>query len=109
MVSMVRLVPADIFLSYTYFMLDPPEKVAGTDEMIHRFTILIPDVRDDVLDRIAGQCPDTLSGSSEGRAYVDFSRQSDSLGSAIDSAIADLTSIGVTPLGVHVDETAGVS
>lgn len=27
-------------------------------------------------DRIAGQCPETLSGPREGRAYVDFSRES---------------------------------
>ena len=57
--------------------------------MIHRLTILIPKVSDELFDRIAGQCPDSLSGVNEDRAYVDFSRESDSLGSAIDSAIAD--------------------
>lgn len=77
--------------------------------MIHRFTILIPDVGDELFDRIAGQCPDSLSGVSEERAYVDFSRESDSLGSAIDSAIADLTSLGVSPLGVQVDAMASIS
>ncbi|MCH8045974.1 MAG: hypothetical protein IID44_19850 [Planctomycetes bacterium] len=77
--------------------------------MIHRFTILIPEVSDELFDRIAGQCPDSLSGVNEDRAYVDFSRESDSLGSAIDSAIADLTSLGVSPLGVQVDAMAGIS
>ena len=47
--------------------------------MIHRFTILIPEVSDELFDRIAGQCPDSLSGVNEDRAYVDFSRESDSL------------------------------
>jgi hypothetical protein len=76
--------------------------------MIHRFTILIPDVIDDLIDRIADEFPDTLSGSSEGQAFVDFSRESDSLGSAIDSAIVELTRIGVVPLGVQVHEMAGI-
>jgi hypothetical protein len=39
---------------------------------------------------------------------VDFSRESDSLGSAIDSAIVELTRIGVVPLGVQVHEMAGI-
>lgn len=77
--------------------------------MIHRFTILIPEVSDEVFDQIAGHCRDTLSGVSEGRAYVDFARESESLGSAIDSAIADLTSLGVRPLGVQANEMAGIS
>ena len=77
--------------------------------MIHRFTILIPEVSDEFFDRIAGRCPDSLSGVNEDRAYVDFSRESDSLGSAIDSAIADLTNLGVSPLGVQADEMAGIS
>ena len=79
--------------------------------MIHQFTILIPEVSDELFDRIAGQCPDSLSGvnEDEDRAYVDFSRESDSLGSAIDSAIADLTSLGVSPLSVQVDEMASIS
>ncbi len=77
--------------------------------MIHRFTIPISEVSEELFDRIAGQCPDSLSGVSDDRAYVDFSRESDSLGSAIDSAIADLTSLGVSPLGVQVDAMAGIS
>ena len=77
--------------------------------MIHRFTILISEVSEELFDRIAGQCPDSLDGVSENRPYVDFSRESDSLGSAIDSAIADLTSLGVSPLGVQVDAMAGIS
>ena len=77
--------------------------------MIHRFTVLIPEVSDETIDRIAGQCPDSLSGVNEDRTYVDFSRESDSLGSAIDSAIADLTSLGVSPLGVQVDAMTGIS
>lgn len=77
--------------------------------MIHRFTIRIPSVSDEVFDRIAAQCPDTVSGVSEGRAYVDFSRESDSLGSAIDSAIADLTRLAVSPLALEVAEMAGVT
>ena len=77
--------------------------------MIYRLTILIPKVSDEFFDRIAGVCPDSLSGVDEDGAYIDFSRESDSLGSAIDSAIADLTSIGVKPLGVQVDEMAGIA
>jgi hypothetical protein len=76
--------------------------------MVYRFTIVIPNVADDKFDAIAGECPDSLSGVAEGRAYVDFSREGDSLGSAIDTAIRDLSKLGVTPLGVRVDELAGI-
>ena len=77
--------------------------------MIHRFTVLIPEVSDELFDQIAGKCPDMLSGVGEGQAYVDFSRESDSLGSAIDSAIGDLTGLDIRPLGVQVDEMAGIA
>lgn len=77
--------------------------------MVHRFTLLIPEVSDDLLEAVAGKCPDTLSGVAEGRPYIDFSREAESLGSAIDSAIADIASLGITPKGVQVDEvTAAV-
>jgi len=72
--------------------------------MLHRFTIYIPDVDDATFDAIAGACPDSLSGVSGGRTYVDFSREADSLGTAIDAALDDLSALGITPLGVQVDE-----
>ena len=37
--------------------------------MLHRFTILIPDVDDEMFDRIAGACPDSLSGVARGRRW----------------------------------------
>jgi len=77
--------------------------------MIHRFTVLIPEVSDEQFDEIAGQCPDSLSGVAEGQAYVDFSRDADSIGSAIDSAISDLTSVGIQPQGIQVGDMAGVA
>jgi hypothetical protein len=76
--------------------------------MVHRFTVLIPHVSDDQFDEIAGKCPDTLTGVAEGQPYVDFSREADSLGSAIDSAIADLRSLGIAPQGLQVDDVASV-
>ena len=76
--------------------------------MLHRFTILIPDVDDEMFDRIAGACPDSLSGVASGRAFVDFSRDADSLGAAIDTAIRDLADLGISPVGVQVDELVGI-
>lgn len=77
--------------------------------MTHRFTILIPELTDDQLDEIAGECPDSLSGVANSQAYIDFSREADSLGAAIDSAIDDLGRVGVQPQEVHVGEMAEVA
>jgi len=72
--------------------------------MLYRFTVLIPEISDELIEKAAGKCPDTLSGVAEGQPFIDFSREADSLGAAIDSAIADITSLGITPKGVQVDE-----
>ena len=72
--------------------------------MVYRFTLLIPEISDDLAEEIARACPDTLSGVAEGQSYIDFSREAASLGAAIDSAIADVGSLGITPTGLQVDE-----
>lgn len=74
--------------------------------MVHRFTVLIGDVSEEQVDRLAEICPDSLSGVSRGRAYIDFAREAESLGSAIDSALEDLVRLNINVLSVQADEPA---
>jgi hypothetical protein len=65
-----------------------------------QFTLIVagPDLQsDDMMNAIfdAG-CDDALVGSVDGIQYLDFDRESDSLGSAILSAIADVESVADT-------------
>jgi hypothetical protein len=74
--------------------------------MVFRFTVLLPEIADELMEQAAGKCPDTPSGVAEGQPFIDFSREAESLGAAIDSALADITSLGITPKCVQVDEVA---
>lgn len=67
------------------------------------FTVSIPAVDDDTIDAIAGKCPDSGVGTCEGETFVDFDRVANSLGEAIDTAVADLEALGVKPIRVMID------
>lgn len=79
--------------------------------MAYEFVIYIAEITEDQADQVAGKWPETTSGARAGREYVGFTRGANSLGEAIDQAIADLKSIGIAPLKVEADypaETAAV-
>ncbi len=67
------------------------------------FTIIIPDLDDDMINAIAGRCPDSGVGTCEGATFVDFDRDANTLGEAVDSAVADLLGLGVAPIRVTID------
>lgn len=73
---------------------------------VHDFQLILPDLDDDVIDRIYGHCGDVGIGTREGVTYADAHREADSLGDAIDSVIADLETFGIKPLEVHVGALA---
>jgi hypothetical protein len=66
----------------------------------YEFTVLIPDVDDDMIDAIAGRCPDSGVGTCDGATFVAFDRQAKSLGDAIDTAVADLEALGIHAIRV---------
>jgi len=70
---------------------------------IYEFTIIIPNVDDATIDAIAGRCPDSGVGTCEGETFVDFDREANSLGQAIDSAVADLETLGIHAIRVTID------
>jgi len=75
------------------------------------FVVYVSQLSEEQADQIAGHWPETTSGARAGREYVGFSREADSLGEAIDRAIADLKRVGISPLKVEADcppETAAV-
>lgn len=67
------------------------------------FVIYVSEMSEEQADKIAGHWPETTSGARAGRAYVGFTRDANSLGEAIDGAIADLNSMGLPPLKVEAD------
>jgi hypothetical protein len=69
----------------------------------YEFTIVIPEIDDDIIDAIAGRCPDSGVGTCEGTTFVDFDREAKSLGDAIDSAVADLKKLGIRAIRVTID------
>jgi len=69
----------------------------------YEFTVIIPDVDETTADAIYGKCGDASLGKSNGMTYVAFDRDGESLESAIDSAVADLRSVGVQPLRVEME------
>lgn len=69
----------------------------------YEFTMIIPDVDDDMIDAIAGRCPDSGVGTLEGTTFIDFDREANSLGEAIDTAVADLDALGIKPFRVMID------
>ncbi len=71
---------------------------------IHSFTLVVQELSDELIDAVAGRCSDSGTGTRSGETYVDFDREAPSLGAAIDSAMSDLASLGITVLQIRVDE-----
>lgn len=69
----------------------------------YEFTIVTADIDDGLIDTLAGRCPDSGVGTCEGTTFVDFDREAKSLGEAVDSAVADLETLGITPIRVMID------
>lgn len=67
------------------------------------FVVYVSKVSEEQADEIAGRWPETTSGARAGQEYVGFTREADSLGEAIDRAIADLKAIGISPWKVEAD------
>jgi hypothetical protein len=75
------------------------------------FVVYVSQLSEEQADEIAGRWPETTSGARAGQEYVGFTREADSLGEAIDRAIADLRTVGISPWKVEADcppETATV-
>ena len=67
------------------------------------FVIYVAEITEEQADEVAGTWPETTSGARAGREYVGFTREADSLGEAIDRAIDELESIGISPSKVEAD------
>ena len=76
---------------------------------MYEFTLVLPDVDDETADAIYGKCKDSSLGKCNGTTYVAFDREAESLEAAIDSAVADLKSVGVQPLHVQMEVPAAAS
>ena len=75
----------------------------------YEFTIIVPEVDDRKAEAIYAKCKDSSLGKSHGTTYVAFDREAESLEHAIDSAIADLNSVGVQPMRVEMEVPAPTS
>ena len=75
----------------------------------YSFTVIVADLDDETIDAIAGSCPDSGVGTRQATTFVDFDREADSLGTAIDSAVADLEALQVKPIRVLIDMPQPVS
>ena len=71
--------------------------------MTFDFAVYVSGITEEQADEIAGRWPETTSGARAGREYVEFVREANSLGEAIDQAIADLKMMGISPLKVEAD------
>jgi hypothetical protein len=71
--------------------------------MSFEFDVYVSEITEAQADEIAGRWPETTSGARAGQEYIGFKREADSLGEAIDQAIADLKTIGVAPVKVEAD------
>ncbi|HUT08930.1 MAG TPA: hypothetical protein VMY42_00395 [Thermoguttaceae bacterium] len=76
---------------------------------IYEFTLIIPDVDDETADAIYEKCKDSSLGKCGGETYVAYDREAESLESAIDSAVADLRSLGIQPLRIQMEVSAASS
>ena len=76
---------------------------------VHQFTLILPEVDDEAADAIYGKCKDSSLGKAGGTTYLAFDREATSLESAIDSALADLRSLGVQPLQIQMEVPAASS
>ncbi len=75
----------------------------------YQFTLILPEVDDETANAIYGKCNDSSLGKAAGTAYLAFDREATSLESAIDSALADLRSLGVQPLQIQMEVPAAAS
>jgi len=69
----------------------------------YEFTVIVPDMDKETAEAIYARCADSSLGKSNGTTYVAFDREAESLESAIASAVADLTGIGVRPIRVEME------
>ena len=69
----------------------------------YEFTLLLPNVDEQTASAIYGRCKDSSLGKCSGTTYLAFDREAESLESAIDSAVADLKSVGVQPLRLEME------
>jgi len=77
----------------------------------YEFTVILPEIGDSTVDAIDHRCPDSSIGRSHGTMSAAFDREANSFEMAIDSAVADLHQLGVSPLRIEMDvpKTALVS
>ena len=68
----------------------------------YEFTLIVSEIEDELAEKLYGICNDASLGQTHGTTYVAFDRESKSLEAAINSALADLTSIGIEPLRVEM-------
>lgn len=71
--------------------------------MAFEFVIFVSEMTEEQADAIAGRWPETTSGARAGQEYVGFTRAAESLGEAIDRAIADLKTMGIDPVKVEAE------
>lgn len=74
----------------------------------YEFTLIISEVDDEKAEAIYSKCADSSLGKRNGTTYVAFDREAECLEYAIDSAIADLRSVGVQPLHLEMKIPATV-
>ena len=78
----------------------------------YEFTLILAgdvELTDDLADRLfAAGCDDGSPGMSGGTVSVDFHRESDSLETAIRSAIAQINASGCTVARVEIDADAAM-
>lgn len=74
----------------------------------YEFTLIISEVDDEKAEAIYRKCADSSLGKRNGTTYVTFDREAECLEYAIDSAIADLRSVGVQPLHLEMKIPATV-
>lgn len=75
----------------------------------YQFTLILPDVDDDSAEAIYGRCKDSSLRRAGATTYLAFDREAVSLESAIDSALADLRSLGIQPLQIQMEVPAAAS
>ena len=73
---------------------------------VYQFTLILPDVDDDTAEAIYGRCKDSSLGRAGATTYLAFNRETASLESVIDSALADLRSLGVEPVQIQMEVPA---
>jgi hypothetical protein len=70
----------------------------------------LAELSDETIDRLyESGCDDGTLGSTEGKVFVHFTRQADSLQQAIESAIADIRSAGFEVARVETEETVTIN